>query len=50
MKQSLEPVVLYNKDNGRCHVSGIPLQKRFFPFCKLEKKRAHMTRANDTNR
>jgi hypothetical protein len=24
---------------GPCHVSGIPLQKGFFPFCKGEKPR-----------
>jgi hypothetical protein len=27
------------KENGLCHVSGIPLQKVFFPFCKGEKRR-----------
>jgi hypothetical protein len=26
-------------DNGPCHVSGIPLQKRKNPFCKGEKRR-----------
>jgi hypothetical protein len=28
-----------DKDIGPCHISGIPLQKGSFPFCKGEKPR-----------